>query len=41
MVQVIGTSCLVQVDWYRLTVGVVDSVTVTYCLHLEFIYQGG
>ena len=49
LVQVIGTSCLVQVDWYRLlqvetdrlTVAVVDSVTVTGCLHLAFIFQGG
>jgi hypothetical protein len=59
LVQVIGTGCLVQVDWYRLvqvywyrllqvigtgdrlTVAVVDSVTVTGCLHLAFIFQGG
>jgi hypothetical protein len=51
LVQVIGTGCLVQVDLYRLlqvqvdsdrlTVVVVDSVTVTGCLHLAFIFQGG
>jgi hypothetical protein len=32
---------LVQVDSDRVTVAVVDSVTVTSCLHLEFIFQGG
>jgi hypothetical protein len=32
---------LVQVDWYKLIVAVVDSVTVTSCLHLAFIFQGG
>jgi hypothetical protein len=39
-----GTGCdrlLVQVDSDRVTVAVVDSVTVTSCLHLEFIFQGG
>jgi hypothetical protein len=39
-----GTSCyrlLVQVDSDRLIVVVVDSVTVTCCLCLEFIFQGG
>jgi hypothetical protein len=42
--RLIGTGCyrlLVQVVtgyWYRLTVVVVDSVTVTGCLHLEFIF---
>jgi hypothetical protein len=42
--RLIGTGCyrlLVQVDSDRLTVVVVDSVTVTGCLHLEFIFQGG
>jgi hypothetical protein len=42
--RLIGTGCyrlLVQVDSDRLTVAVVDSVTVTGCLHLEFIFQGG
>ena len=42
--------CLVQVDWYRLlvevdgdrlTVAVVDSVTMIGCLHLAFVFQGG
>jgi hypothetical protein len=41
LVQVICTSCLVQVDWYRLKVAVVDSMKVTGCLHLEFIFQSG
>ena len=49
LVQVIGTSCLAQVDWYRLlkihsdrlTVVVLDSVIVKGFLHLEFIFQGG
>jgi hypothetical protein len=27
--------------WYRLTVGVVDLMIVTGCLHLAFIFQGG
>ena len=39
--RLIGTSCyrlLVQVDSERLTVVVVDSVTMTSCLHLEFIF---
>jgi hypothetical protein len=38
------TSCLrllVQVDSDKLTVVVVDSVIVTSCLHLAFIFQGG
>jgi hypothetical protein len=42
--RLIGTGCyrlLVQVDSDRLTVAVVDSVTVTGCLHLAFIFQGG
>ena len=43
-IHVIGTGCLVQVDWWvdsdKLTVAVVDSVTVTGCLHLEFIFLG-
>jgi hypothetical protein len=42
--RLIGTGCyrlLVQVDSDRLTVVVVDSVTVTGCLHLAFIFQGG
>jgi hypothetical protein len=40
----IGTGCyrlLVQVDSDRLTVEVVDSVIVTGCKHLAFIFQGG
>jgi hypothetical protein len=32
---------LVQVDSDRVTVAVIDSVTVTGCSHLEFIFQGG
>ena len=42
--RLIGIGCyrlLVQVDSDRLTVEVVDSVTVTCCLHLAFIFQGG
>jgi hypothetical protein len=41
LVQVIGTCCLVQVDWYRLIVVVVYLVIVTGCLHLALICQGG
>jgi hypothetical protein len=40
LVQVIGTGCLVQVDWYKLKVAVVDSMIVTGCLLLAFIFQG-
>jgi hypothetical protein len=42
--KLIGTGCyrlLVQVNSDRLTVAVVDSVTVTCCVHLEFIFQSG
>jgi hypothetical protein len=42
--RLIGTGCyrlLVHVDIDRLTVAVVDSMTVIGCLHLEFIHQGG
>jgi hypothetical protein len=44
LVHIVGTGCdrlLVQVDSDRVTVAVVDSVTVTGCLHLAFIFQGG
>ena len=40
LVRVIGTGCyrlLVHVDNDRFTVAVVDSVTMTGCLHLTFI----
>jgi hypothetical protein len=39
-----GTSwfrLLVQFDSDKLTMEVVDSVTVIGCLHLSFIFQGG
>ena len=42
--RLIGTGCyrlLVQVDNDRLIVAVVDSVTVTGCLDLTIILQGG
>ena len=42
--RLIGTICyrlLVQVVNDRLKVAVVDSVIVTGCLHLAFIFQGG
>jgi hypothetical protein len=41
--RLIGIGCyrlLVQVDGDRLTVAMVDSVTVTGCLHLTFIISG-
>jgi hypothetical protein len=41
--RLIDTGCyrlLVQVDSERLTVEMVDLVTVTCCLHLAFIFQG-
>jgi hypothetical protein len=42
--RLIGTDCyrlLVQVDSDRLIVEVVDSMTLTSCLHLAFIFHGG
>jgi hypothetical protein len=39
-----GAGLLVEVItsyWYRLTLDVVDSVIVTGCLHLAFIFHGG
>jgi hypothetical protein len=40
--RLIGTGCyrlLIQADSNKLTVEMVDSVTVTGCLHLAFIFQ--
>jgi hypothetical protein len=42
--RLIGTGCYrlsVQIDSERLTLAVVDSVTVIGFLHLAFIFQGG
>jgi hypothetical protein len=39
-----GTSCdkvLVQVESDKVIVELIDSMTVTGCLHLEFIFRGG
>ena len=37
-----GIGCdRVLVDSDKVTVAVIDSITVTGCLHLEFIFQGG
>jgi hypothetical protein len=43
VLRIVGTSCdslLVPNDSDRVTVGVVDSVTVTGCSHLLLIFQG-
>jgi hypothetical protein len=44
VLRIVGIGCenlLVQVDSDSVTMALVDSVIVTGCLHLAFIFQGG